>query len=85
MAVDLTKIKAMQGWPKPTNVKLLCAFLGLMGYYRKFVKDYEKISTPLTSLLKKDVFQWLDKTFAIFDKLKVAMMMTPVLKLPDFS
>ena len=83
--MDPFKIEAMQNWPTLRNIKLLHGFLGLIGYYRKFMKNYGKISAPLTSLLKKDVLQWLDRASTAFDKLKAAMTTTPGLALPDFS
>ena len=85
MAVDPFKIGAMQNWPTSRNIKLLHGFLGLTGYYWKFVKNYGENSAPLTSLLEKDVFQWLDRASTAFDILKAAMTTTPVLTLPDFN
>ena len=64
---------------------MLRGFLGLIGYYRKFIKKDRKISAPLTSLLKKDAFQRLYKATTVFDKLKVVMTIMPVLALLDFS
>jgi hypothetical protein len=56
--VDPKKIKSMQDFPCPKILKILCGFLGLTGYYHKFVRNYGKIVTPLISLFKKNTFTW---------------------------
>ena len=52
--MDPQKIEAIVNWKPPTNVFEVRSFLGLAGYYRKFVEGFSKIATPLTNLLKKD-------------------------------
>jgi hypothetical protein len=83
--VDPKKIEAMQDWPHPKTLKILRGFLGLTGYYCKFVKNYRKIATPLTDLLKKNSFTWTLATALDFQTLKTAMCTTPVMALPDFT
>ncbi|KAE8697362.1 hypothetical protein F3Y22_tig00110621pilonHSYRG00135 [Hibiscus syriacus] len=84
--MDKDKIRAIDEWKPPTKVTELRAFLGLANYYRRFVKGYSKIATPLTELLKKDkVWEWSMTYHNSFEKLKEAMVSEPVLALPDYT
>jgi hypothetical protein len=83
--VDPKNIEAMQDWPHPKTLKRLRGFLGLTGYYCKFVKNYGKIATPLTGLLKKNSFTWTPTIAQDFQNFKMAMCTTPVLTLPNFT
>ncbi|XP_061337226.1 uncharacterized protein LOC133284249 [Gastrolobium bilobum] len=82
---DPRKIAAMQQWPHPKTIKQLRGFIGLTGYYRRFIRQYAAIASPLTDMLKKDSFLWTEEASKAFEALKVAMTETPVLTLPDFS
>ena len=83
--MDPKRIQSMQYWPHPKTLKSLCGFLGLTGYYRKFVRNYGKIASPLTSLLKNNAFTWTLATDHSFQALKHVMCLTPVLTLPNFT
>lgn len=86
VATDPSKIEIIKNWPQPQNVKDLRSFLGMVGYYQKFVPNFGLISRPLTELLKKGVmFVWTSLTKNSFQTLKKALMSTPVLAMPDFS
>jgi hypothetical protein len=73
VSVDLKKIEAMKDWMSPKNLNIFHGFLGLRRYYRKFVKNYGKITSPLTTLLKKNAFSWTPAADQAFQDLKEAM------------
>ena len=79
------KIEAVTSWPKPTTPKAMRGFLGLCGYYRKFIQNFGKIAAPLTRMLKNNNFIWSPIAEDAFDQLKKVMTQAPVLSLPDFS
>ncbi|KAJ8748557.1 hypothetical protein K2173_003458 [Erythroxylum novogranatense] len=84
--VDLSKIKAIVNWKLPRNVTEVRSFLGLAGYYRRFVKEFSVIASPLTKLLRKGVkYEWSDKCQSSFDQLKSMLTEAPVLVQPTSS
>ena len=85
VAMDPAKVQAIHDWPQPRSARAVRGFLGLAGYYRKFVHGYGSIAAPLTALLKKEGFTWTEDATAAFQALKLAVTSAPVLALPDFS
>jgi hypothetical protein len=86
VGTDPAKLTAIASWPQPSSVKELRSFLGLAGYYRRFVHHFGLISKPLTNLLKKQtMFIWTPEHTTTFQALKNALCQSPVLALPNFS
>jgi RNase H-like domain found in reverse transcriptase len=85
VSTDPNKVKAIKDWPKPKTVKELRDFLDLMGYYRKFIRNYGAIAKPLTELLKKNAFTWTQEVSITFQDLKRVMCQAPVLAMLNFE
>ncbi|WVZ97721.1 hypothetical protein U9M48_043235 [Paspalum notatum var. saurae] len=84
--VDSSKIDAIRDWPTPTTVTQIRSFLGLAGFYRRFVRDFSSIAAPLHELTKKGVpFAWGDSQAVAFNTLKDKLTHAPLLQLPDFN
>ncbi|XP_026830978.1 uncharacterized protein LOC113563519, partial [Ooceraea biroi] len=83
---DPKKIEAVQNFPRPCNAKNVKQFLGLAGYYRRFIPNFSKIAKPLTNLLKKDIaFVWESAQDNAFVQLRDALCREPILQYPDFT
>jgi hypothetical protein len=86
ISMETEKVKAIKEWPIPSGVSAVRSFLGLAGYYRRFVKDFSRIAAPLTDLLRSEVkFQWTDSQRHSFQQLKTAISSAPVLAIPDIA
>src|ERR1700730_11011106 len=84
--VNPAKVEAIADWPTPRTVKDVRSFLGISGYYRRFINNYSKVAAPLTELLKDEQrFQWGKEQQAAFDQLKHATTTAPILILPDMQ
>ena len=84
VSVDPKKIEAVVNWKPPKNVSEVRSFLGLAGYYRKFVEGFSKIAAPLTKLTRKDVkYDWVDVCHQSFEELKGRLTSSSVLALPN--
>lgn len=81
---DLEKLREMVDGLKPKTLKALKGVLGLMSYYRRFIKNYGVIATALFTLTKNNNFQWNEEADLAFIELKKVMTQPPVLTLPDF-
>ncbi|WVZ57756.1 hypothetical protein U9M48_008101 [Paspalum notatum var. saurae] len=86
VAVDPSKVKDVLNWKQPETVTEIRSFLGLAGYYRRFIKDFSKIAKPMTSLTKKNAkFVWGPKCEDGFRELKKLLTTAPVLAQPDVT
>ena len=86
VSVDPAKIEAVTNWPRPSTVSEIRSFLGLAGYYRRFVEDFSRIASPLTQLTRKGTpFVWSPACERSFQELKQKLVTAPVLTVPDGS
>ena len=84
--VDPKKVEAVTNWPVPSTLKGVRSFLGFCNYYRRFVRDFAGIASPLSSLTKKKVpFAWTDECQAAFERLKRELITAPVLEFSDYN
>src|SRR5438128_1457984 len=86
IAVDPSKVQEVLEWKAPTSVTEIRSFLGLAGYYRRFIPDFSKTAKPMTKLLQKEAkFNWTSDCEAAFQKLKTLLTTAPVLTQPDVT
>lgn len=84
--MDEDKIKAIVKRLPPKNVKEVQSFLGICNYYRRFIKDYARISAPISKLVRKDIiFNWNEECQVAFEELKKSLTSQPVLRQPDLE
>ena len=84
--VDEEKVRSVREWMPPQNVSQVRSFLGLVGFYRRFVKDFSTIAAPMNELTKKEVhLKWGDAQEKAFQELKDKLTIAPLLALPNFG
>jgi len=85
VAMDSAKVEVVASWPEPRSARGVRGFLGLAGYYRKFIRDFGTIAAPLTRLLRKEAFAWTEEAAEAFAALKQGLSTGPVLQMPNFE
>ena len=84
VSVDLEKVEAVMSWERPQSIFEIRSFLGLAGYYRRFIEDFSRIAAPMTRLTQKEVkFDWDDRCEEAFKKLKRRLTSAPILIVSD--
>ena len=84
VSVDPEKVEAVMSWERQKSVFEIRSFLGLAGYYRRFIEDFSRITTPMTRLTMKEVkFEWDDRCKEAFQELKRRLTSAPILIVPD--
>ncbi|KAL0544931.1 hypothetical protein IC582_020061 [Cucumis melo] len=86
VSIDPTKIEVVTSWPRPSTVNEVCSFLGLAGYYQRFVEDFSRIATPLTQLTRKRApFVWIKACEDSFHNLKQRLVTASIHTVADGS
>ena len=86
ISVDPSKVQEVMDWKAPTSVHEVRSFLGLAGYYRRFIPDFSKVAKPMTRLLQKDVkFVWNPECETAFCTLRTLLTSAPVLAQSDIE
>nr|ABA94359.1 retrotransposon protein, putative, Ty3-gypsy subclass [Oryza sativa Japonica Group] len=84
VAVDPSNVESVTNWKQPKTVLEIRSFLGLAGYYRRFIENFSKIAKPMTRLLQKDVkYKWSEECEQSFQELKNRLISAPILILPE--
>jgi len=86
ISIDPAKVSTVRNWKQSSTVTEIKSFLGLAGYYRKFIEGFSKIASPLTKLTQNDVkFIWNDRCEESFQTLKERLTIAPILSMPNGS
>ena len=84
VSVDPEKVEAVMSWERPKSVFEIRSFLGLAGYYRRFIEDFSRLAAPMTKLTRKEVkFEWNDSCDRAFHELKRRLTSAPILVVPE--
>jgi hypothetical protein len=86
ISIDLSKVQDVLSWKAPSSVSDIQSFLGLAGYYQRFIEVFSKVSKPMTELLEKDKkFEWTSACEASFQELKKRLTIALILVMPDME